>query len=202
MILLCRGQKTLFTGHTTLFTHLKIILLQCFQFSVFNFSNNKFNPNGPLVGFADPFSFLHRFPSPSSKTKNKIPTISELRTSVRNLLLSHSGLYLQWSKKLNHFFEVRFFSSFFIFLIVSPSASGLKSLSQLKFSVFNFSGPNSTKLVSHFSTFKAFDRRRREEKQWILLWAKENKNKEKMKEMTERYGGHCERKRNWWRMSK
>ena len=115
MILLCRGQKTLFTSHTTLFTHLKIILLQCFQFSVFNFSNNKFNPNGPLVGFADPFSFLHRFPSPSSKTKNKIPTISELRTSVRNLLLSHSSLYLQWSKKLNHCFEVRFFSSFFIF---------------------------------------------------------------------------------------
>ena len=161
MILLCRGQ-TLLTGHTTLFTHLKIILLQCFQFSVFNFSNNKFNPNGPLVGFVDPFSFLHRFPSPSSKTKNKIPTISELRTSVRNLLLSHSGLYLQWSKKLNHCFEARFFSSFFIFLIVSPSASGLKSLSQLKFSVFNFSGPNSTKPVSHFSTFKAFDRRRRE----------------------------------------
>ena len=34
-------------GPTALFTHLKIILLQCFQFSVFNFSNNKFNPNGP-----------------------------------------------------------------------------------------------------------------------------------------------------------
>ena len=42
---LCRGQKTpfidcsytvhaLFMGSTTLFTHLKIILLQCFQFSV------------------------------------------------------------------------------------------------------------------------------------------------------------------------
>ena len=46
MILLCRGQKTLFTGHTTLFTHLKIILLQCFQFSVFNFSKNKLYPNG------------------------------------------------------------------------------------------------------------------------------------------------------------
>ena len=34
-------------------------------------------------------------PSPSSKTKNKIPTISELQTSVRNLLLFHSSLYLQ-----------------------------------------------------------------------------------------------------------
>ena len=45
MILLCREQKTLFTqcsctvyalftGPTILFTHLKIILLQCFQFSV------------------------------------------------------------------------------------------------------------------------------------------------------------------------
>ena len=30
-----------------LFTHLKIILLQYFQFSIFNFSNNKLNPNGP-----------------------------------------------------------------------------------------------------------------------------------------------------------
>ena len=30
-----------------LFTHLKIILLKYFQFSIFNFSNNKFNPNGP-----------------------------------------------------------------------------------------------------------------------------------------------------------
>ena len=33
-------------GPTILFTHLKIILLQCFQFSVF--SNNKLNPNGSL----------------------------------------------------------------------------------------------------------------------------------------------------------
>ena len=37
-------------GPTTLYTHLKIILLQCFQFSVFSFNNNKFNPNRPLVG--------------------------------------------------------------------------------------------------------------------------------------------------------
>ena len=36
-------------GPTVLFTHLKIILLQYFQFSVFNFSNNKLNPNGPYV---------------------------------------------------------------------------------------------------------------------------------------------------------
>ena len=28
------------------------------------------------------------------------------------------------------------------------------------------------------------------------MWAKENKNKEKMKEMTESYGGHYERKKN------
>ena len=34
-------------GPTILFTHLKIILLQCFQFSVF--SNNKLNPNGPYI---------------------------------------------------------------------------------------------------------------------------------------------------------
>ena len=35
-------------GSTVLFTHLKIILLQCFQFSVFSFSKNKFNPNEPI----------------------------------------------------------------------------------------------------------------------------------------------------------
>ena len=53
-----RGQKNysytihaLFTGPTILFTHLKIILLQCFPFSVFNFSKNKFNPNGPIMIF-------------------------------------------------------------------------------------------------------------------------------------------------------
>ena len=34
---------------TILFTHLKIILLQYFQFSVFNFSNNKSNPNKPYI---------------------------------------------------------------------------------------------------------------------------------------------------------
>ena len=38
-------KTTLKLGHTVLFTHLKIILLQYFQFSFFNFSNNKFNPN-------------------------------------------------------------------------------------------------------------------------------------------------------------
>ena len=36
-------------GPTVLFTHLKIIPLQYFQFSVFNFSNNKLNSNGPKV---------------------------------------------------------------------------------------------------------------------------------------------------------
>ena len=36
-------------GSTILFTHLKIILLQCFQFSVF--SNNKFNPNTPYINY-------------------------------------------------------------------------------------------------------------------------------------------------------
>ena len=34
-------------GPTILFTHLNIILLQCFQFSIF--SNNKFNPNTPIT---------------------------------------------------------------------------------------------------------------------------------------------------------
>ena len=44
-----RLKKILKMGPTVLFTHLKIILLQCFQFSVFSFSNNKFNPNRPIV---------------------------------------------------------------------------------------------------------------------------------------------------------
>ena len=35
---------------TVLFTHLKIILLQYFQFLVFSFNNNKFNSNGPNNG--------------------------------------------------------------------------------------------------------------------------------------------------------
>ena len=41
--------KILKMGLTVLFTHLKIILLQCFQFSVFSFNKNKFNPNGPYI---------------------------------------------------------------------------------------------------------------------------------------------------------
>ena len=47
-------------GPTVLFTHLKIILLQyfqfsvfSFQFSVFSFSNNKLNPNGPYVSIGN-----------------------------------------------------------------------------------------------------------------------------------------------------
>ena len=40
-------KKILKMGPTVLFTHLKIILLQYFQFLVFNFSNNKFNLNRP-----------------------------------------------------------------------------------------------------------------------------------------------------------
>ena len=40
---------TLFMGPTALFTCLKIILLQCFQFSFFSFNKNKLYPNGPLI---------------------------------------------------------------------------------------------------------------------------------------------------------
>ena len=48
--------KKLKMGLTILFTHLKIILLQYFQFSVF--SNNKFNPNTPKSGvhMKEPFA--------------------------------------------------------------------------------------------------------------------------------------------------
>ena len=42
-------KKKLKMGPMTLFTHLKIILLQFFQFSIFSFSKNKLYPNGPLV---------------------------------------------------------------------------------------------------------------------------------------------------------
>ena len=41
--------KNIKIGPTALFTHLKIILLQYFQFSIFNCSNNKFNPNGSYI---------------------------------------------------------------------------------------------------------------------------------------------------------
>ena len=44
---LLRKKKILKIGLTALFTHLKIILLQCFQFSVFNFQQNKLYPNRP-----------------------------------------------------------------------------------------------------------------------------------------------------------
>ena len=44
-------KKILKMGLTVLFTHLKIILLQYFQFSVFSFSNNKIIPNGPYDKF-------------------------------------------------------------------------------------------------------------------------------------------------------
>ena len=44
-----RTVYALFTDPTILFTHLKIILLQCFQFSVFSFSNNKFNLNRLII---------------------------------------------------------------------------------------------------------------------------------------------------------
>ena len=46
-------------GPTLLFTHLKIILLQCFQFSVFSFQfqQNKFYLNTPLVCIW--IAFLH-----------------------------------------------------------------------------------------------------------------------------------------------
>ena len=36
-------------GPTALFSHLKIILLQCFQFSIFSFSKNKFNLKRPIL---------------------------------------------------------------------------------------------------------------------------------------------------------
>ena len=40
------AKKNLKPGPTVLFTHLKIILLQCFQFLIFN---NKRYPNRPLM---------------------------------------------------------------------------------------------------------------------------------------------------------
>ena len=50
--------KKLKMGPTILFTHLKIILRQCFQFSVF--SNNKLNPNRPIVTKKNYNKFLLR----------------------------------------------------------------------------------------------------------------------------------------------
>ena len=47
-----------------LFTHLKIILLQYFQFSVFSFSNNKFNPNELFL-----FNLTSEIESPTNDLK-------------------------------------------------------------------------------------------------------------------------------------
>ena len=52
-------------GLTILFTHLKIILLQCFQFQFFSFSNNKFNPNRPIDRWPsklnDKLTLVHKY---------------------------------------------------------------------------------------------------------------------------------------------
>ena len=42
-------EKKLKMGPVILFTHLKMILLQYFQFLVFNFQQNKLYPNGSLI---------------------------------------------------------------------------------------------------------------------------------------------------------
>ena len=49
------SEKILKMGSTVLFTHLKIILLQCFQFSVL--AKIKLYPNGPLENFFDEKKF-------------------------------------------------------------------------------------------------------------------------------------------------
>ena len=53
------------TGFTTLFTYLKIILLQCFQFQFFSFSNNKFNSNRSLKRWPsklnDKLTLVHKY---------------------------------------------------------------------------------------------------------------------------------------------
>ena len=50
VVILFTYLKILKIGHTVLFTHLKIILLLCFQLSIFNFKKKKkLYPNGPLV---------------------------------------------------------------------------------------------------------------------------------------------------------
>ena len=41
--------KILKMSHMVLFIYLKIILLQCFQFSVFNFNKNKLYLNEPII---------------------------------------------------------------------------------------------------------------------------------------------------------
>ena len=47
-------------GPTILFTYLKIILLQCFRFSVF--SNNKFNPNTPYISLDFLLCYKYQLP--------------------------------------------------------------------------------------------------------------------------------------------
>ena len=69
-----RTVQVLFMDPMILFTHLKIILLQCFQFLVFSFSNNKLNPNEPKV-----FSFLKLLLTRLDKPKSSIARLKLLR---------------------------------------------------------------------------------------------------------------------------
>ena len=95
-------------GPTILFTHLKIILLQCFQFSVFSFqfsvfSNNKLNPNGPKV-------YLSHFQIVDRKAKFDISCVTvaivicamiiwkETRIhSLMTILKKRDFLYVVWN---------------------------------------------------------------------------------------------------------
>ena len=74
---------------TILFTHLKIILLQCFQFSVF--SNNKLNPNGPII---EQFVFL-------SALRRETITTSRCGTTGRWLLMFHHISCLSFHEDCN-----------------------------------------------------------------------------------------------------
>ena len=66
-------KKILNMGPTVLFTHLKIILLQCFQFLVFSFSNNKFNPDKSLVEY---WITLLRMANSSRRCRRLLATMS------------------------------------------------------------------------------------------------------------------------------
>ena len=82
MNLLYMGQKiivhVLFTGTTKLFTQLKIILLQYFQFLIFNFNKNKLYPNECKESYVVPWRRI--------KARLKSQVQVQLQTSLQAAL--------------------------------------------------------------------------------------------------------------------
>ena len=76
----------LFTGSTILFTHLKIILLQYFQFLIFNFTNNNFNPNRFIILLIKIFQFQKNLKQ-SLKVKLQWSSKKKSKTTMHTIII-------------------------------------------------------------------------------------------------------------------